>query len=1072
MTKPKTDAAAAPADGDARRAVADDLRTTMLVEAAAGTGKTTSLVARMVSLVATGAARVESLSAVTFTIRAAAQLSQRFQNALEERRAAEADVGRRKNLDDALGALDACFVGTIHAFCARLLRERPVEAGVDPGFREMDEPEDNVARAEAWQRFIQQLFVGDHPVIPRLSSLGVKLGDLEEAYDEICENSDVRPVFGPETPEPDFSEARRRVEAFLEQAAPGIPAEPGPDGWSGFDLAVRRARRLSGLLDTRRGANFVQVLQALRGSKAREKAPRALKTALVSLQDDTIKPALRQWAEFLHPIVMPMLVGARDAYREWRRENGRLNFQDLLLEARDLLRSRPDVRRALRARFTPILVDEFQDTDPIQAEILFYLTGEDVEEKDWKKLRPAPGSLFVVGDPKQSIYRFRRADIRTYQIVRDLIAASGGRIVELSTNFRSTGELCDWVNRAFGQPTFFPEATTPEQARYVPLQAHRPPAGSGPCALRLEVPGAGNRQEPVVRDDSERIARTIAAAVASGARKPGDFLVLFRRRRWMGAYARALEQNGIPFEIAGGGAFGESSELGTLMPLLQSLADPDDPVAFVAALRGPIFGVDDDALYRFTRAGGRFRFTAEPPSGADSRIVRAAGLLRESLAEIESLPPAAAISRLCRRLGLTALAAAEPLGESRAGNLLKALAAARKFSAEGLDFGAVVRELAHMREEDLIEQMSTEPGRPGVVRLMTLHGAKGLEAPVVFLAEPAGDKFPSRNFWIDRDVEPPAGYFRVAQKVARGGDQDLALPRGWERMCEIEEAFEEAEDVRLLYVGATRAEELLVVSIRRMSAGKAGGPWGLLDRWLTGNLLLPGPIAAPAVEALPSVDAKLEAARAERERRLAAASQPGYSVTTVTDVAHALGEKPAWESTGRGMSWGRVLHATLEAAMRDPKLDLRLLAANLLAEEDRPPGEVDEVVRVAEAARSSPLWARALAAKRTLVEVPFALPVDRREIGLSEGPEPTVLQGAIDLLFEEDDGWTLIDYKSDTVTPANRSALLAFYAPQIAHYRRYWERLTGRTTQAGLFFLATGELAMLPDGSIPPSQGS
>ncbi|HKD18164.1 MAG TPA: UvrD-helicase domain-containing protein [Thermoanaerobaculia bacterium] len=1064
MATKRTEPERLPADDASRRVIAEELGTTMLVEAAAGTGKTTCLVGRMVALVATGAARVENLSAVTFTIRAAAQLSQRFQNELERRRADEKDAGRRRNLDEALSALESCFVGTIHAFCARLLRERPVEAGVDPAFREMDEPEDNVAREEAWERYVQSLFVANNPVIPRLSALGVRMNDLREAYDEVCENSDVEPAFGPETPEPDFAEARRRVAAFLEQAAPAMPAEAAPDGWTGFENAVRRARRLSVLLDTNRGAEFVQVLQVLRGSKAREKAPRALKTALESLQDEVVKPALKAWAEFLHPIVMPVLVAARDAYRSWRRENGRLNFQDLLIEARDLLRRRPDVRRALRRRFTPILVDEFQDTDPIQAELLFYLTGEDSDVTDWKKLRPAPGSLFVVGDPKQSIYRFRRADIQTYQTVRRLIQESGGRIVTLSTNFRSTGALCDWVNRAFGHPDFFPSAATPQQAAYVALDAHRTDASARPPVYRLEVPGSGSRVDPVVQDDSERISRFIAASVASGAREPGDFLVLFRRRRYMGVYARALERLGVPYEIAGGGAFGESEELAAVVPLLEALADPDDPVPFVAALRGPIFGVDDDALYRFARSGGRFRFTAEPPPGADPRITRAVLMLREALADVETLPPAAAIARLCDRLGLVALASAEELGASRAGNLLKALAAARKFSAEGLDFAGVVGELDRMRHEDLIEQMSLEPGRPGVVRLMTLHGAKGLEAPVVFLAEPAADNRPPRDFWIDRKREPPAGYFRVVQKLGQRKEQDLAAPAGWDAMREAEEAFEQAETIRLLYVGATRAEEMLVVSVKRTAAGKAAGPWALLDRFL--SAALPGP-AAPSPATEPPelrLDEDAETARAERTLRRIASSRPTYSVASVTSIAHA-GPKPSWEATGRGISWGRVLHGVLEALMRDPDVDARVCAANLLVQEERPASDLDDVLRVVEGVLASSLWARARAARRRLVEVPFALTVSREDLGLTDGPDETLLTGAIDLLFEEDAGWTLVDYKSDTVGE-NREQLVAFYAPQIALYRRYWERLTGRPARAGLFFLHSGEVVW-PDDPEP-----
>ncbi|HTY41927.1 MAG TPA: UvrD-helicase domain-containing protein [Thermoanaerobaculia bacterium] len=1043
-----------PADDAARRAIAEELGTTMLVEAAAGTGKTTCLVGRMTSLVASGAARVENLSAVTFTIRAAAQLSQRFQNELERRRASEKDVGRQRNLDAALSSLESCFVGTIHAFCARLLRERPVEAGVDPGFREMDEPEDHVAREESWQRFVQSLFVRNDPVVPRLSALGVRLDDLRGAYEQICDNSDVEPAEASPTPEPDFAAARRRMADFLARAAPGIPTEPGPEGWTGFENAVRRAVRLTNLLDVGRGADFVQVLQVLRGSKAKEKAPRALKAELETLQDEVVKPSLARWAEHLYPIVIPVLVAARDAYRNERRESGRLNFQDLLIEGRNLLRDRPDVRRALKRRFTPILVDEFQDTDPIQAELLFYLTGEDSEESDWKKLRPAPGSLFVVGDPKQSIYRFRRADIQTYQTVRRLIEQSGGKIVTLSTNFRSSRALCDWNNRVFGQPRFFPADATDLQAGHVALDAYHDGA-PGPAVFRLDVPAAGNSAEPVVEEDAGRIARFVASAVAANARRPGDFLVLFRRRKYMGQYARALERLGVPFEIAGGGAFGESTELEALIPLLRALSDADDPVPFVAALRGPVFGVDDDALYRFSRAGGRFRFTAEPPAGTDPRISRAVRILREALGDVETLPPAAALSRLCGRLGLVALAAGEELGRSRAGNLLKALAAARKFSGEGRDFAGVVDELDRMRRENLIEQMSVEPGRRDVVRLMTLHGAKGLEAPVVVLAEPAGGNPPTRGFGIDRDREPPVGYFRVFQKFGEFTEQDIALPPGWEAMQAKEKEFEEAENTRLLYVGTTRAAEALVVSIKRTAAGKAAGAWAALDPYLPAALAsASAPATVPAIR--PTAGSDPEPGAAERGRRLAASATPTFAVATVTAVAHA-GEKPGWEATGRGMSWGRVLHGALEAAMRDPGLDLARHAANLLVAEERPPGELDDVLQTVDDVRRSPLWDRARAAKRRLVEVPFALEAPRAELGLAEGPDPVLLQGAIDLAFEEDDGWILVDYKSDTVS-GNRDALVGFYTPQIAIYRRAWERLTGRPAKAGLYFVHTGEL--------------
>ncbi len=1056
---PKRSERALPDDA-ARAAIQNDLGTTMLVEAAAGTGKTTKLVDRMVALIATGRATSDRLSAVTFTIKAATQLRQRFQNALETAFSTERDPVRRERVATALAGLDSCFLGTIHAFAARLLRERPVEAGVDPGFVELDEPEDGVARAAAWERFVAELYLRDDERLAELLGLGVSLSDLEDAFARVCENQDVEIAAGSVTVEPDFSAVRREVGDFLERAAVTIPAEAPPGGWNGYQEAVRSARRLWELLDVTRAPDFVRVLRVLRrrafaeGGGTRE-AKR--------LREQTIKPALARWAEHVHPAALRALRAAREEYRRWRRREGKLNFQDLLLCARDLLRDHPDVRRALCQRFTPILVDEFQDTDPIQAEILFLLTGAETDERDWRKLTPLPGTLFVVGDPKQSIYRFRRADIETYESVRRRIAGSG-RIVELSTNFRSTPAFCGWINGAFTR--LFPGKPSREQAAYVALSPADPEAPSSPPAFRLASPARGSAARPVVANDSRRIAETIAAEIASGRHAPGDFLILFRQRRHMSSYARALESRGVPCEITGGGAFGESQELGELLTLLEAVADPDDPVPLVAALRGPVFGIDDTALYRFVRAGGRFSFRTEPPEEADVRIRRAFEKLREGEELSRRLPPGAAIATFSGGIGWTALAASRELGDSRAGNLLKAFAAARKLSGEGLDFASVVSELGRLREEALIEQMSVNPGRADATRLMTVHGAKGLEAPVVFLAEPASDSDRGRDHWIDRSVDPPVGHFRIVRGSKRQGDfgdEEIARPPNWEEMAAAEKRFEDAEKIRMLYVAATRAERRLVVSVKQQADGRIRGIWAPLDPALREDLPEHAIAEAPPPPVAADPSADLERFRQRRASRQAHSGAPTYAAATVTALAHGGGAvAPAREDTGRGMEWGRILHGLLEALMRDPALDLRAYAANLFAEEGRAAGDLEEAVALVEAVRASPLWRRALDARNRLVEVPFALMVPSTELGMPDAPSKTLLTGAIDLAFEEPDGWRLIDYKSDHVA-GNLSALTRWYAPQIHHYRRYWERLTGRPTQAGLFFIETGEESWLPE---------
>jgi ATP-dependent helicase/nuclease subunit A len=1048
-------------DADDRRAIREQLTTTLLVEASAGTGKTQSLVDRMTALVATGTTPIERLSAVTFTIRAAAQLRQRFQNAIEKALRDEPDDARRSRLDSALAGIDSCFVGTIHAFAARLLRERPVEAGLDPRFREMDDPEDGVARNEAWDRFAESLFFEADARLARLIELGIPLDDLRGAFQTICENSDVEAAAGPRGPEPDFSRARETIGAFLDGAAATLPPEAPRGGWTKFQEAVRRAQRLRALLDPNRGADFVQILRVLKSSKSTEGAG-PFRKPLEALQDQFVKPSLAAWAEFVYPDVMAVLLDARDRYARWRRREGRLNFQDLLVCARDLLRGHPRVREALRERFTPILVDEFQDTDPIQAEILFYLTGDRIDERDWRRLAPVPGSLFVVGDPKQSIYRFRRADIQTYQAVRERIARCG-RVLSLRANFRANAPLCDWVNGVFGR--FFPKTANREQPADAPLVARRSDAPAGPVVFRIEtrVPGRGN--QPVIDHDARRIAEAIAASVAAGERRPGDFLLLFRKRRYMADYARAIENRGVPYEQGGGDAFGDSQELEDLLVVLAALADPDNPVPLAAALRGPVFGVDDEALYRFAQAGGRFSFRSDVPLTADPRLREAFGIFRSAEALVDGLPPAAAIARISERLGWIARTAARELGESRAGNLLKALAAARKLSAEGRDFRSVVAELQRLRLESLIEQMSVEPGRPDAVRLLTLHGAKGLEAPVVFLAEPASKGGRERSYWIDRESDPPRGHFRVSRRFGEHGDDEIARPPEWELMEVLEKQFDEAENKRLLYVGATRAKDMLVVSLKTSREGRASGPWAEFAPHLAAELPQPAPPPPrdePQGERPPPDLAAFQHRRAE-DRRLCAVRR--YAVASVTALAHAReGPAPGREDTGRGMEWGRIIHRLLEALMRDASLDLRAYAANLFAEEERPPDDLPEAVRLAEAVRDSGLWRRALAAKRRMVEVPFALTVPSVELSVTEGPADTLLTGAIDLLFEEDAGWTLVDYKSDRVA-GRLAALTEWYAPQIRHYRRYWERLTGRPTRAGLFFVETGEESWLPADS-------
>jgi ATP-dependent helicase/nuclease subunit A len=721
-------------------------------------------------------------------------------------------------------------------------------------------------------------------------------------------------------------------------------------------------------------------------------------------------------------------------------------------------------------------VDEFQDTDPIQAEVLLYLTSEDVDESDWRKLHPRPGALFVVGDPKQSIYRFRRADTATYNQVREIIVSKRGRVLELTTNFRSVGTICAWINTVFDD--VFPDSSTREQAANARLEAHRP-SGDARCGvLKLETKsGSRRRADLVAQEDADKIAQWIrwaldsrwqilteneAGAVGSRDPEPADFLIIARNRLRLHTYAKALESRGIPYEISGGRALADSEELAALFPVFRAVADPDDPVALVSFLRGELWGVDDNALFRFRRAGGRFSYLSAPPKDVDERIVEGFEFLQEARRWARHLPPGAAMARIFERLGIIAYSASQNLGDTRSGNLLKTLTLARTLSAQGRSFADIVDHLLQVLNDREMEGMTVEPGRTNAVRLMNLHRAKGLEAPVVFLADPNTPIVHSPLFTINRDMEKPEGHTLI---VANEGfhRRELARPRGWDERAAKETAFREAEEDRLLYVAATRAEQMLVVSVdtkelKRTNAQRIAGPWIRFLEAIDQDLHLPGfstptmSLATP--EKLPE---KFRALRGEMERNYAVVRQASYGVTQVTTVSDCDADRvPAQKGREDGAAWGRVLHRLLETTIRDPKRDIASQARFHLREEGLPLEALEEVLREVDGVRTSELWQRACRAKRRLVEVPFALTIPSVDLDIKDGPSETILKGVIDLAFSEGTEWIIVDYKSDRVRSSLRH-LIARYAPQVRQYRRHWEELTGERTRAALLFTETGD---------------
>ena len=710
-------------DAAERLRIETELDRNFLVEAGAGSGKTTSLVSRMIALLAAGLAEPDALVAVTFTRKAASQLRQRFQEKLEERLAAEKEYppSRSGSRQPRKGSTSFAWARSTRSAprCCASARSRPASTSA---CRTSSSRRAALFQPLAWREWIAECAEKDDPRLAALEETGLAAQDLESAFVTLAEYPDVVPaVASLPPPKPALDGVRRKTALLLAEAEPLKPGEPLA-GKEADDLqaALVRVARLLEQPDAESDDGFVRVLE--------EFEPEKLAEIKVTQWEGgqgggaRLPGALRGVPREGPPADAPRVarVGppARDgvspprarAPAHARREEGFLTYEDLLLISRDVLRDQPAVRRYFRSRISHLLVDEFQDTDPLQAEIMLFLTSDDDRQKNPWKLRPRPGSLFVVGDPKQSIYRFRRADIETYETFTEIMIASGGEVLPLTSSFRTVEAAAEPVNRTFA--AVFPRKATKLQARFASLEARGAETGPTCGAFRLASQGDGNVREGRVRSINARnVADFVRHALAGGWKipagpggapvtpKPSDILVLTVGRDALAEHAQALEAAGVPVEVTGSRAFAITKGLLALQPLLAAVNDPDDEVAVVAFLSGPLCGVDDDALWRHRKAGRRFAFTTDPEPGTDPKIARGLAHLRDALRESRAFPPAAALVKIVERLGLAASISADEGGRTATGNLLKVLAWARRLSADGHSFADVARRLVEEAPE-------------------------------------------------------------------------------------------------------------------------------------------------------------------------------------------------------------------------------------------------------------------------------------------------------------------------------------------------------------------------------------
>jgi ATP-dependent helicase/nuclease subunit A len=620
----------------------------------------------------------------------------------------------------------------------------------------------------------------------------------------------------------------------------------------------------------------------------------------------------------------------------------------------------------------------------------------------------------------------------------------------------------------------------PYQADYVPFEAGRPgpstEAGSPPVQ-QLTVPyvKGSSYSTQIAGRNAQQIAALIASACADAPSAgtndlagdtPGDFMVLTRNTTRLDIFAEALAEQGLPYTLAGGDDVQASTELFALVSLLRCVERPRDAVARLAYLRGPLVGLSDDALYRIRTAGGSFEGDFAVPTAVREELAPALGErletayahLRAARDHLHALRPAAATERIVDEMGLMVRARRDPgMGSLHAGRLLRVLSEVQRLDAEGHPWTTVREELQQILDgERSLDGLTLETGTQDAIRLLNVHKAKGLEAPVVFLADPYGGTHPKDP---DEHVRRDAGDVVLPVYEQHRYNRTLRFaPEGWDaEFQETEARYQWAEEQRLLYVATTRAEDQLVVSrYRSPSWSTDKGYWAPLYPFLDGAPALDPPTDPPAFHAAAGPSrASTDQMSARREQ----VGQPTYATTTVTaDPSEPDGRR---QGTGYGKAFGTAVHQLFEYAithrhaLADPD-DLADVLQAVLTEHGVSEKHA-EARRMLTSFLDSSLWQTLQDAAAVHTEFPVA--------GRENGSSPTLVDGAIDLLYQADGAWHLVDFKTDRVGADGPTALLDAYRPQLEHYAALWKQATGTPVARTALWLADTGTMVTADGA-------
>ena len=1077
-------------DALARERISTDISKNFFVEAGAGSGKTTQLVARMTAMVRAGI-DVRKICAITFTKTAAREFYKRFQKSLSEAIKNTTDDTERQRYTEALNNIDLCFMGTIDSFSHLILHEHPMEGRIPSNSSVKEEGKMTAVYMREYARIVNGEY-GDE-LLEKYKLFSKFQGRPEKAFSSFIgnfiENRNAELIFPPSNGTDITAAVQGKREAFL-QALECVRAHE--EYWGTVKECIIPNETLRTKFSVLKAdwnndpAQIIDIISSLDKFRLSVDpaeigivAPDLFKKVKTrsapgfAYELDTKNSELyRIITEMQYFITIDFLSFAARSIADTLRQNGELTYFDYKLYLRDMLKRDAEnggkLIRHIYDRHSYFLIDEFQDTDPMQAEIFFYLSAEK-PVPDWRKCVPRAGSLFIVGDPKQSIYRFRSADVTSFLGVRQLFENGAGEVLHLTRNYRSTVHLKEWFNDKFS--VLLP-SESPQQSKFsrIPIE------GSDTDGL---LNGVWSYEVVIDRnsvvDSEQRTADVIERLVNNPAvkiqvkqneeprmLKYSDIMVILHAKDKIVNYLREFGKRSIPAMVEGKISFTSCPAYMAMVSIMEALAAPNDQAAVYGALTSNIFRISDGAITDLRNKGIWLELcnSDKLPEDCGERVSSAFAVLKRLSSKAGYFSPAAAFS-----VAMDELRVLEKAGTGNLEYLYYALELLRaaEVSGEVSDLRTASSFLRSLIDDNATERCISLTTNADRVHIANLHKVKGLEAPVVILAQPRKQDYPVHH----RTENTSEGSKHWVFKLSSGYGNttfNCAETSAFEAVSDIEQTYMDAENVRLLYVAATRARNALIIAEAVKADGSRANknPWEPLLTGIDGEFFKCVPPKADTTtvsktfftanelyDKAANDDIFAEAVSKKNTYEIKLPSQ--IKLNTVTSESTESDDIP---DKGNAALVGTMVHRLMEfvvsaKAIPDEGKLIKDILNSYGADEEY--GKLLSKVYNSVTNGGFPqnngmprdILSELKSAEEFYCEVPFCHKVSEDDGSFN------LWNGIIDLLYKKNGKWRIVDYK----TNYESEQLDYKYAEQLNAYKTAFKDITGEDAEAIIYHI-------------------